>query len=134
MSTISERLDAIIKQSAWNQQPNSSLSEINATDISLSDRLTALNKSVDNWQNHVKKEDLPTFNSSGGNNRASLCLLEKSDEKIYRTKNCLPSNTDILLNLEKGLKSFFFNSVPYFSLNGFEQNDFDVDVIAQTDM
>lgn len=135
---ISERRSALIEASKWEQRNSSDISNNTTPKTSVKDRLAALTKSSENWQNRVKKdEDLLKFNPSARRKIVSKPPLHPGKENsigstyMEHEENIPSTKVGLLLNLDKGLDSFF----PHHSPNAPSVSiDLDLDSIKKTEI
>lgn len=100
-------------------RPHSLLEDMNSLGsgmISLKERLASLNKSAESWQTRVKKDELILKRCSVPPRPRPTCALlgKENVERVIGEKSAAPmprhvpiSKQSLLLNLDKGLDSFF---------------------------
>lgn len=104
--------------------------------ISLKERLAALSKSAESWQSRVKKDELLLKRSSSCriSTVPSFSRSRKENEEKTKTDSVAPmSKQCLMLNLDKGLDSFFHKTTLNEEMSK-KNSEIDLNSIEQTDI
>ncbi|KAJ1362253.1 hypothetical protein KIN20_021751 [Parelaphostrongylus tenuis] len=106
--------------------------------ISLKERLAALHESVESWQSRVKKDELLLRRNSLSCriNRFPSCSKggQKNEEKVEISSVTPMSKQCLMLDLDKGLDSFFLKTTFDDKTATTKDNEIDLNSIQETDI